>query len=209
MFVACLLTILYNNVFNHLKNTTKNKANLKFKFTFFFNILIFIVSYSLISLIEGSSAELKEKRECYGRSITIPFEYMTSVFNGKLYFTPTRGRRRVLIENKQVRSSCSCDIHSMQDLASVHIVNYDWDSKCLLSLLSWHIQSKDPRLTIRHFSAVLKDLTEKDEGTFSVSVNGDDYYTFDIIRLKVDGENTTLMFHSCIFKHNWIRKPLW
>lgn len=53
-------------------------------------------------------------------------------------------------------------------------------------------------MKIGYSSAVLKDLSKKDEGTFSVSLDGESH-RYEIFRLKVNGENATTMFYNCIF----------
>ena len=49
---------------------------------------------------------------------------------------------------------------------------------------------KDPRLEFASVSLTLRDLTERDEGTYSISYNDDDRL-FDIARVNILGENIT------------------
>lgn len=57
------------------------------------------------------------------------------------------------------------------------------------------IQAKDPRIEVFSDSVYFTDLKERDDGTYSISIDEDRQY--DVIRLKILGENITLY---CIFK---------
>ncbi|XP_068570783.1 uncharacterized protein [Cebidichthys violaceus] len=96
-------------------------------------------------LFGGSSSDVTFEEKCYGTSLTLPIYYTPPLFNGQLYFTPSKwGARKLLMDKRE---------------------------------------AKHPRLKVQIGSVRFIDLTERDEGTFSISRNNDARY--DVIKLTI------------------------
>ncbi|KAM7389710.1 hypothetical protein PAMP_023673 [Pampus punctatissimus] len=116
-----------------------------------------------LSCFAFGSSYVLEQQQCYGKNFRLPFKYTPPLFNGRLYFTPSKGgqSRRLVMENSEM---------------------------------------KDPRLKVSN-SVILTGLTEKDDGTFSASINGGKIH--DVIRLKIsDCAKQVERYYYGYYSHN-------
>lgn len=87
------------------------------------------MSSGVFFLTEGSSAGISFEEKCYGMDLLIPSTYTPPIYNGPLYFTPSkgsgRGSRKILMDNGEV--SCSWCYYLLSTLFPWHTTGRSWN----------------------------------------------------------------------------------
>lgn len=123
---------------------------------------MFFVLLVVFNLFFGSCIH-DYKEVCYGRNVTLPFDFMPPLYNGSLYFSPNKGGpSKVLMENGM---------------------------------------SKDPRLSLTCHSFDLRDLTEEDDGDFSITYDGENLIRIGTLKI-LDCADVTVKHYGSTYKHH-------
>ncbi|XP_059202726.1 uncharacterized protein LOC131982159 [Centropristis striata] len=99
----------------------------------------------------GSAAGLTEEKECYGGTLTLPFDYIPVLFKGQMYFTPSSGGPRKLImdngEAKDPRLIVSMTAVQFRDLRDEGTFSISTDNRTLLDIIRLNILDCSDKIT--------------------------------------------------------------